>query len=298
MKAALALSGVLAIALLGGAGCDSGGVSQDADPKPTVAATTGILADVTSNVVGNRAEVVQIVPDGVSPHDFQLSARGRAELESADLVVANGEGLEAGLQLDSVGVARWNLAEHAGALLGPSGADGSAADPHVWMDPDRVARSLPSLTAALSRVDPDGKDRYRTAARAYARELRRLAASMQRTLAVVAPGQRELVTSHDSLAYFAERFDFEVAATPFPSSGAEAEVSAQSIAEVERAIRTTGVPAIFSQAGDDPAVLEQIARRTGVEVVAGLLVESPGPARTYERMMRRDAELVARALRG
>lgn len=278
-----------------------------------IAATTGILADITRNVTGDGAEVVQVVPDGVSPHDFQLSAKGRAELQSADLVVANGAGLEAGVGVDSIDAPTWILTENAGALIDsadekPHGDDADDAhshgseddgggDPHVWMDPDRVARAVPSLAGRLGKLDPAGSRGFRENAGRYASQLRSLAESMALTLAEVPPASRELVTSHDSLAYFAKRFGFEVVATPFPSSGAEGEVSAQSIAEVERAIRRTRVPAIFSQAGDDPAVLEQIARRTGVEVVLGLLVESPGTAKTYGRMMRRDATLIARALR-
>jgi len=56
------------------------------------------------------------------------------------------------------------------------------------------------------------------------------------------------------------------------------------------------VPAVFAEETDDPQVLEQIADRTGVEIVDGLLVEAPGDAGSYVEMMRRNAELIAGAL--
>jgi ABC-type Zn uptake system ZnuABC Zn-binding protein ZnuA len=73
-------------------------------------------------------------------------------------------------------------------------------------------------------------------------------------------------------------------------------VSAERLADVEAAVRDTGVPAIFAQEGDDPEVLTLVARDTGVELVFGLLVESPGSAGTYEEMLRSDAELISQSL--
>ncbi len=130
----------------------------------------------------------------------------------------------------------------------------------------------------------------------YAKQLESLDAEVERQLAAIPPDDRELVTSHDALGYFADRYGLEVVATPFPASGPEAEASAQSVQEVEEAIDTHAVPALFAEETDDPQVLEQIADRKGVEIVDDLLVESPGESGGYVEMLRRDAELIAEAL--
>lgn len=281
---------------------------------PIVSATTGIVADITAQVAGDDATVEQVIPDSASPHDFSLSAQDRARIEDSALLVSNGAQLEAGIPADEIDVEQYALADHLGELL-PLAEEGShehaeeehaaeeeheegTEDPHVWMDPTRVAEALPSLADALAEADPKHAEGYRARAAEYAEQLQAIDAEIVRQLAAIPPQNRELVTSHDALGYFADRYGLEVVATPFPASGPEAEASAQSIREVEETIDSAGVPAVFAEETDDPQVLEQIADRKSVEIVDQLLVESPGSAGSYAEMLRVDAELIASALAG
>jgi ABC-type Zn uptake system ZnuABC Zn-binding protein ZnuA len=267
--------------------------SDDGDAGgPRVVATTGIVADLLSNVAGPGVDIEQVIPDGTSPHDFQLSAQDRQLLAEANLVAANGANLEPGIPLDETEAPIWELTANSGELL-PFAEGGS--DPHVWMDPSRVAEALPSLAAALGEVDPGNANAYRKRADDYAGELLSLDRSLQRTLDRVPADRRELVTSHDSLHYFADHYGFDVIATAFPATGAEGEPSAGSLGDVADAIASSGVPAVFAGEEDDPEVLGQIADEAGVEVVDDLLIESTGSG-TYEAMLERDAERIATAL--
>ena len=278
---------------LGLAGCGDDG---NGGSGTEVVATTGILADVAAEVAGPDAQVVQLIPDNADPHSFSLSAEDRLELEQADLVAANGAGLEAGLPLDEADATVWELVANVDEVLPASDPDEGLDDPHVWMDPTRVAAALPSLADALAQADPANADAYRQRADEYAQRLTALDREIERALRPIPPPDRELVTSHDALGYFADRYGFEVVATAFPSTGAEAEASAERLAELEAAVRESQVPAIFAQEGDDPEVLSLVADDTGVELNFGLLVESPGAAGSYEEMLRGDGELIARSL--
>jgi len=285
-----------------------GSESEGDSGEPRVTATTGIVADITEQVAGEDAEVEQLIPDGSSPHDFQLSAADRAGIEDSALVVYNGAGLEAGVPIEDFDVDRFALTEQAGRLL-PAAEAGAheeeageeehaeeGGDPHVWMDPSRTSRALPALAAALAEADPQHADGYRARAKEYAAELTALDGELERALAAIPAANRELVTSHDALGYLADRYGLEVIATPFPPSGAEAEASAARLRQVEDAIREAQVPAVFAEAEDDPEVLELVAGETGVEVVDDLLVESPADTGSYVEMLRHDAELIAAAL--
>jgi len=279
----------LACALLLGA-C---GDEDEDDADLHVVATTGIVAEIARNIAGPGVEIEQLVPDGASPHDFQLSAKDRQKLAEADLVLANGANLEAGIPLDEAEGPVWELAANAGELL-PFGDGG--ADPHVWMDPARVADAMPSLADAFAHVDAAGASGYRSRARDYAADLRTRDREFDDRLGRVPPGARKLVTSHDALGYFADRYGFEVVATAFPASGAEAEPSAGSLDDVVKAIEESGVPAVFAAAEDDPEVLRQLAAQAGVEVVDELLIESVGDSGGYQEMLSRDVDLIAGAL--
>jgi ABC-type Zn uptake system ZnuABC Zn-binding protein ZnuA len=166
------------------------------------------------------------------------------------------------------------------------------------MDPTRVIEALPSLATALGDADPEHADDYKRRAAEYAHELRSLDREMSKMLSAVPAANRELVTSHDALEYFADRYGFKVAATAFPATGAEAEVSAARLADVETAVRDTGVPAIFAQHGDDPEALRTVADETGVELDYDLDVESLGPSGSYAGMLRGDAQRIADGLSG
>jgi ABC-type Zn uptake system ZnuABC Zn-binding protein ZnuA len=296
----------LAVAAVGCGSDDSGGGSG----RPSVVATTGILADITENVAGRDAEVTQLIPDSSSPHDFQLSAEDRQRLDDAALVTANGADLEHGVPLDDADTPVWELTAHAGKLR-PAGEEEQGAeepageeepegafDPHVWMDPTRVAAALPSLADVLADADPAHADGYRQRARSFARELREVDTEIKHSVDAIPKGDRRLVTSHAALGYFAARYGFEIVTTPFPASGPEAEPSAARLRDVEEAIRDAGVPTVFAEETDDPKVLRRVAEDTGVSVNEMLLVEAPGSAGTYAEMLREDARLLRQGLGG
>jgi zinc/manganese transport system substrate-binding protein len=336
---------VLALALgaCGGDGEEASGAASG--DGPTVVATTGFAADLVRGIAGDDAQVVQLVPDSANPHSYGASARDRAELDRADLVVAFGRSYEEGLPLDEVRAARFDIADHVGELrrfgdrevAGEHGHEGEkdghghegepdehghggeedghghegeqgeptgeeeghgagAPDPHVWTDPTRLAAAAPGIADALAQADPDRAAAYRDRAREQVERLRALDRELREILAAVPERQRRLVTSHESLGYFADRYGFALAGAPF-GAAPEAQTSAQGVADVVRAVREEGVPVVFAQQGDDPKVMRRIAGEAGVEVVDDLLVENPGPGgETYADAMRHNARRIAEAL--
>ena len=289
------------------AGCGDEG--SPADDGPTVVATTGFAADLVRQVAGEDAEVVQLVPSSANPHSYSASAKDRATLGGADLVVAFGRGYEEGLPLDEVSGPRLEIANEVGSLrrfeegelpeeehAGEEERGPGARDPHVWLDPVRMAAAVPRIAEALARADEAKAATYRERGQRVARDLRALDGELRATMAPIPAERRKLVTSHESMGYFAERYRFEFVGAPFGLSP-EAEASASGIAEVIAQIRREQVPAVFAQAGDDPKVMRRIAAETGVRVFDDLLVENPGPqGDTYAAAMRHNARVLVEAL--
>ena len=75
--------------------------------KPLIIASTSIWADVLHNVTceGQLAVVVSLMPPGTDPHAYEPSLADREQLGNAALVVANGLGLETGLDDTLISVA-------------------------------------------------------------------------------------------------------------------------------------------------------------------------------------------------
>ena len=267
-------------ALLLACGC---GDDSDDDGRVHVIATTTIAADIARNVAGPDAEVDTLLPESASPHDYAASAKDRAELEDADVVVAWGAGLEEGLPLDELDKDPIELAA-------------GERDPHIWTDPRKIALSLRKVSAALEDVDPAHTDAYRRRAAAYVDELARLDRDVRQRLAAIPPEQRKLVTSHDSLGHFVRRYGFEFVGAPFGITP-ETEPSAEDVASLIDRVEQEDVPAVFAEDTDDPELMRQIASEAGVEVVDDLLTEGfGGRVDSYEDMLRYDADRIAGAL--
>lgn len=284
IKALALLVVTMATALLSACGGD-GGASGG---RPEVVATTSIAADIVGRVGGDAVDVVQLVPDGASPHSYAPSAREQQELDESDLVVYFSPALEEGLPLD-LAARRFAFADHAGSV---------GEDPHLWLDPTLIAAALPDLAAALAEIDPAGAEGYRRRARDYAGELADLDRELTKMVETVPPGSRKLVTSHDLMGYFGARYGFEITGAPFGLSP-EAEASAGELAELIDRIRAESVPAVFAQQGDDPEVLRRVAEEADVEVVDDLLLETLGPeADSYVAMMDASTSRIVTALGG
>jgi zinc/manganese transport system substrate-binding protein len=301
------------------AGCGSDDAAAD---RPEIVATTTVLGSLTEELVGDAAEVRVLMPNGVDPHDYQPSARDVEALRNADLVVENGLELEEGL-LDALGEARtsgvpvFTATDHVRlrevgedepaddhghedeeahseddeAHAEDEGAHGPE-DPHIWMDPIAMRDAMAALAPVVEReLAVELGDRP---AELSAR-LDALDAEVRETLAVVPEGRRKLVTGHESMGYFADRYDFEIVGTVIPSLSSQAQVSASNLAALRRQVEAEGVPAIFNEAGTPPGVADAIGDQTGARVVEIGTHNLPGDG-SYFTFMREAAATVAAAL--
>jgi zinc/manganese transport system substrate-binding protein len=147
---------------------------------PTVVVTYSALESVVSEIVGDAARVVVVIPNGTDPHDFEPSAKDVEVMSSAAVVVSNGLGLEARLEdaltdIGESGVPVFRITDHVTLRTGAteehshghsdsghsdsehsdsehSDKDGEASDaedPHVWLDPLTLAEAVPALAKEI-----------------------------------------------------------------------------------------------------------------------------------------------------
>ena len=268
---------VIALAVAGAATLVLAACGAQDDGRPLVVATTPLLGAVAADVVGDAAEVRVVLPEGGDPHDYQPSARDAATIGDATVVVANGEGLEEGLDsvLDgarSDGVPVFTATEQVELLAAFGGDD---PDPHVFTDPRRMAEVVLALDDALRAEGVDVADgAERTAAR-----LRALDRRIEDRLAELPAAGRRIVTGHESVTYYADRYGLEVVATAIPNRSTGGRVSASDIAEVAEVVEREDVPTIFTEPGTGEEAAAVIAEETGAQVVI-VHTESFGPGVT------------------
>lgn len=266
---------LLALVPLSLVGLTACGSDDTTSGRPTVVTTTAILGAVVSDVVGDAAEVVVLVPNGVDPHDWEPSAQDIESLNQADLVVANGLDLEEKLvealdAAESSGTRVFHATDHIEPLEG---------DPHFWTDPLAMAAVVAALGDELAAVGVDVSDRVDR----VITDLKDVDGVITQLLSSLPEDRRVLVTGHDSLGYFAEHFGFTLVGSIIPSLSSAADVTAQNLSELKAAIDETGAPVIFTELGTPTDVADALADETGTRVVelATHLVPDDGLYRSF-----------------
>lgn len=282
----------------------AGGTTPRSGDRLRVLATTSIVGDVVGQVGGDHVEVIVLLPSGSDPHTFVPRPRDAAAVADADVVFANGAGLEEFLEplLESAGATEKLVEVSAGIELLDFGGheEDEDGDPHTWMDPNNVILWAENIAAALSAADPDHADAYRLNADGYIAALRDLDAWIRAEVEQIPPGQRLLVTDHGVFGYFAGRYGFTQVGTITGSFSTNASPSAQELAALEDEIRRLGVRAVFVGENANQDLARQVAADTGTRVVTvyhASLGGDDGPAAGYLEMMRYNVSAIVEALK-
>lgn len=286
--------------------CGDGG---QADERPLVVATTTILGDIVSNVTGDQARVEVLMPRGADPHDFEPSSRHAALLAEADLVVANGLGLEEGVEdiLESVAGDGVRVLE-VGPELDPlpfgdrdeeAGGHDHGLDPHIWLDPLRMADAARLIADELAVSHPETD--WSSRAQAYAAELENAHQRITAALSAIPTERRRLVTNHDALGYLAERYGFEIVGVVIPGGSTLAEPGSEELAALVALIDAEGIRAIFADTTEPTELADAIAAEADHPVRVVVLhtgsLGAPGTAAdTLIEMLEENARLIAEAL--
>jgi ABC-type Zn uptake system ZnuABC Zn-binding protein ZnuA len=312
----LALAVLLcATALVSACGDDDSSAAGDAGL--TVVATTTQAADLASAVGGERARVVGLLPANADPHDYEVRPDDVKELTDAGLVIRSGGDLDDWLSsaIDSSGTdaPELTLIDHVETHEGghehgheeeehAEGEEEHEIDPHWWQDPHNAEAAVAEIEKALSAADPDGAATYARNADAYTAQLRALDTAVAKCIDQIPPAQRKLVTTHDALGYYADRYGLEVVGAVIPALTTQAQASAGEVDELVETIRREGVKAIFAESSINPKLEQVIADESGAQVGKALWADTLGPegsdGDTYLKSIASNTRAIADGLSG
>jgi zinc/manganese transport system substrate-binding protein len=288
----------------------SASACQTAPPssgKKSIVVTYSVLGSIVKDLVGDTANVKVSIPNGLDPHEWEPSAKDIENINKADLVVQNGLELEGGM-LKTLQLARENgvkifsasdyiTIRHVGAGEGiPSGDPDQAIgapDPHLWTDPLNMKKVAAALSAELLR--DFNLDVSARSADIQSR-LDKLDAQISDIVATIPPAERKLVTGHESMGYFAQRYGFKLIGVIVPSLSSQAGVSAADLAALKQTIQSNQVKAVFAELGTSAAVANAIGSETGVRVVQ-LTTHSLSADGSYSTFMLNLANTIAGGLK-
>jgi ABC-type Zn uptake system ZnuABC Zn-binding protein ZnuA len=320
MRLLLTTLGLALAVAVAACGSDDG---SSASGDLRVVATTTQVADLARNVAGDRASVTSILTPNADPHDYEPRPSDAKALADADVVLRSGGDVDEWLGdlLRSAGsdATTVTLIDHVRVRTGGHAHEEEHAaeeehgaeeehseegdvDPHWWQDPRNAERAVTTIRDVLVKADPDGTATYDANAKAYLGKLKALDSAIARCMDAIPADRRKLVTNHDALGYFADRYGIEVVGAVIPALSTAARASAGETQELIATIRRERVTTIFPESSLNPKLEKAIAAEAGAKVGPALWADTLGPkdsdGATYLGAMRSNAAAMAEGFGG
>lgn len=225
-------------------------------------------------------------------HDYQLTAGDVRQLADADLLLANGAGMETFLGKVKEQSPSLRVVEVSGGIPLMDG------NPHVWVSFEGASRQVDNIAEALALAAPEKADTFRANAETYKAALAALDEKMKSSLAPYAG--TPIVTFHEAFPYFARDYKLDLVGVIAREPGTEP--SARELADTISLVRERKVKALFAEPQFADKSAQVISRETGVKVyeldpVVTGPSESSEARGAYLRAMEKNLVVLQEALR-
>jgi zinc transport system substrate-binding protein len=276
-----AVAGVVALLATG---CRSSTTATStANPdQPTVVAAFYPLAYAAERVSGGTANVIDLTPSGVEPHDLELTAAQVAQIAEADLVLYV-PGFQPAVDEAIAQQAPDRAIDVTAGLPMRASSDG-AADPHVWLDPANMAAIGTVVADRLASVPTANAAAIAKSTSAFTADMASLDQAF--TDGLRSCRIRDLVVSHEAFGYLADAYGLNQIGISGLSP--DAEPSPARMKDVADLVRGNGVTTVYYETLVSPSIAQTLAAETGAQaqVLDPLEGNTDGSTGDYLTIMR------------
>lgn len=276
--------------------------NSSATSASDIVVTTSIspLADLIKQVGGEKIKVINLVPAGTDPHEYEPKPSDVREVARSSIFFANGVGEELYLNklIQNAGNSKLRTVVLSDGLPVLEKNDSSLGNPHLWLDVQNAEYYVTKIQDELSQISPANKAYFAENANAYKKKLQDLDSWIQAQIKTIPLENRKMIVFHNAWSYYAKRYGLIILKPVL--TGRETEPSAKDYAELLGLIHQNRVRAVFGEAGFNPKLVEQLASDSGVKYVGNLyddtLGESPD-TNSYLAIMKANTISIVSALR-
>lgn len=217
------------------------------------------MENFTEMIAGDKAEIVSLISPGVEAHDWEPSTHDMIGLENADVFIYNGLGMEPWADDILSGISNKNLltVKASDGIMPLS--EGSASDPHCWLNPENAQIELSNITDALCQKDPENAEYYKANFDAAKAKIDELDKAFSDTAAKI--NDEELIVTHGAFAYLCDAYGFRQYA--IEGTAGESDPSSAAIREVTDYIKNNSKTVIFYVESEGDKLAKMISEQTG-----------------------------------
>ncbi|MDF2519562.1 MAG: transporter substrate-binding protein [Clostridia bacterium] len=262
---------------------------------------------LASEIAGDKAEVISLVPAGVEPHDWEPKPKTIAELQKADMFVYNGAGMETWVEsiIPTLEKSDIRIVEASKGLellsIDKNNVDEDEKnlnyDPHVWVSPVKFKQQAENIYKELIALDAANKDYYKANYERLSKELGKLDSDFREAVAEFKG--KAFIVSHASFGYLAAEYGLTQVAIRGVSP--DAEPSPAKLAELVEISRENNIKYIFFESLVSPKLSQTLANEVGAEVLVlndgqGISEEEIKQGKNYITIMYQNLENLKKAL--
>ncbi len=274
------------------------------------------MYDFASKVGGDKVNIVNMVPAGTEPHDWEPTASDVSGLENAAVFIYNGAGMEHWVEdvLKSLQNKKLIAVEASKGLMLMEGhhdhededenkeedkhsEEEEEYDPHVWLSPLNAKQQMENIKNSFIQADPDNRDYYEANYTKYASDFDALDKEFKDTLSSFT--KKDIIVSHEAFGYLCKAYGLNQIGIEGLSPDSEPDPAR--MAEIIEFAREHEVKVIFFEELVSPKVAETIADATKAETVVlspieGLSEEQIAAGDDYFSVMRQNLKELKAAL--
>ena len=281
------------------------------------------MYDFTSKIAGDKVDVINLVPSGTEPHDWEPSTEDIANLEKADMIIYNGAGMEHWVDdvtksLSNKDIVLVEASEGIDLMEGHHHHDdegeeahdheseeaheheGEDADEHEHgLDPHvkNAKKEMENIKNALVKADAANAEYYEANFKMYSEKFDELDKKYETEIAKLP--NKNIVVSHEAFGYLCK--EYGLTQVGIEGLSPDSEPNPKRMAEIVEFVEEHNVKVIFFEELVSPKVAESVAKETGATTdvlnpIEGLTEEQLKEGNDYISIMEQNLNSIVKAL--
>lgn len=256
-----------------------------------------ILENIVQEIGGRDVTVTSLVPLGADPHGFQPRPSEIVALESTELVILNGWGLEpwwsqlsSRLKKRAISIPIFEVTT---LLQRPPQL---AKDPHYWQDPRNVLIVIDGITQQLSSLDEAHANAYKTRAASFKSRIQKIHDLIRTRLDVLKLSEPCGMSGHAAFGFLGEAYGIRF--RPLLGSSSAQDLNGRILAMLDNEAKAGKIQTVFYEAGSNSIALQSFAKKyrlPSATLYADTLTRKGGGASTYLEFLEKNGDALVSA---